>query len=374
MITTQTNSILQKAKKYLAHLEGKKVAMLISGGVDSSVALALLKEVGAEVDAYYLKIWLEDEIRFLGGDCPWEEDVKFVEKVCQRLDVKYEILPLQKEYFDKVVSYTINEVKSGRTPNPDVMCNSKIKFGSFLDKVQNENYDYIASGHYAFKSEIGVEMCLSPDEIKDQTYFLSYLKGEQLNNLIFPIGCFKKDEVRELAEYYDLVNKDRKDSQGICFLGKLKFSEFVKHYLGTKPGDIVNYDTNEIIGEHEGFYFYTLGQRKGIGLAGGPWYVVKKNIEKNIVYVSNEYFEEDKPRNEFWVEDLNMFDTKSKLDETLLVKIRHGEKMYEIEKIEEENGKFKISLKEDDQGIAPGQFAVFYRNKTCIGSGIISEN
>lgn len=374
MITTQTNSILQKAKKYLAHLEGKKVAMLISGGVDSSVALALLKEVGAEVDAYYLKIWLEDEIRFLGGDCPWEEDVKFVEKVCQRLDVKYEILPLQKEYFDKVVSYTINEVKSGRTPNPDVMCNSKIKFGSFLDKVQNENYDYIASGHYAFKSEIGVEMCLSPDEIKDQTYFLSYLKGEQLNNLIFPIGCFKKDEVRELAEYYDLVNKDRKDSQGICFLGKLKFSEFVKHYLGTKPGDIVNYDTNEIIGEHEGFYFYTLGQRKGIGLAGGPWYVVKKNIEKNIVYVSNEYFEEDKPRNEFWVEDLNMFDTKSKLDKTLLVKIRHGEKMYEIEKIEEENGKFKISLKEDDQGIAPGQFAVFYRNKTCIGSGIISEN
>lgn len=374
MITTQTNSILQKAKKYLAHLEGKKVAMLISGGVDSSVALALLKEVGAEVDAYYLKIWLEDEIRFLGGDCPWEEDVKFVEKVCQRLDVKYEILPLQKEYFDKVVSYTINEVKSGRTPNPDVMCNSKIKFGSFLDKVQNENYDYIASGHYAFKSEIGVEMCLSPDEIKDQTYFLSYLKGEQLNNLIFPIGCFKKDEVRELAEYYDLVNKDRKDSQGICFLGKLKFSEFVKHYLGTKPGDIVNYDTNEIIGEHEGFYFYTLGQRKGIGLAGGPWYVVKKNIEKNIVYVSNEYFEEDKPRNEFWVEDLNMFDTKSKLDKTLLVKIRHGEKMYEIEKIEEENGKFKISLKEDDQGIAPGQFAVFYRNKMCVGSGIISEN
>lgn len=374
MITTQTNSILQKAKKYLAHLEGKKVAMLISGGVDSSVALTLLKEVGAEVDAYYLKIWLEDEIRFLGGDCPWEEDVKFVEKVCQRLDVKYEILPLQKEYFDKVVSYTINEVKSGRTPNPDVMCNSKIKFGSFLDKVQNENYDYIASGHYAFKSEIGVEMCLSPDEIKDQTYFLSYLKGEQLNNLIFPIGCFKKDEVRELAEYYDLVNKDRKDSQGICFLGKLKFSEFVKHYLGTKPGDIVNYDTNEIIGEHEGFYFYTLGQRKGIGLAGGPWYVVKKDIEKNIVYVSNEYFEEDKPRNEFWVEDLNMFDTKSKLDKTLLVKIRHGEKMYEIDKIEEENGKFKISLKEDDQGIAPGQFAVFYRNKMCVGSGIISEN
>lgn len=368
----QDSLLLQKAEKYLGHLKGKKVAMLISGGVDSSVSMALLKHVGAEVKGYYLKIWLEDEIRFLGGDCPWEEDVKYVEKVCTELDCDFEIVPLQKEYFDKVVSYTINEVENGRTPNPDVMCNSQIKFGSFMDFIAGKDYDFVASGHYAYKNKAGVSMEMAPDKIKDQTYFLSYLSSEQLNKLIFPIGCFEKSEVRELADMFNLANKDRKDSQGICFLGKLKFSEFVEHYLGKKKGDILNWDTKEKLGEHDGFYFYTRGQRKGIGLGGGPWYVVKKDIEKNIVYVSNEYFEDDKPRDELSISEFNWFDESYVGNLVgLEVKLRHGEKMYEIVAASGDEDYLDIKINESDQGIAPGQFAVIYENGKCLGSAVI---
>ena len=366
------DSILKRSQDYLQGLKGKKVAMLLSGGVDSSVALALLKYVGVDVTAFYLKIWLEDEIRFLGGDCPWEEDVKFVEKVCKNLDVNYEIIPLQKEYFQQVVAYTIEEVKKGRTPNPDVMCNSKIKFGSFVDKVKRLDFDFVASGHYAFKNRLGYELRLSEDKFKDQTYFLSFLKSEQLNNLIFPIGFLKKDEVRLLAEYFELANQDRKDSQGICFLGKLKFNDFIKHYLGEMKGKIVDFDTNTEVGTHDGFYFYTLGQRKGIGLSGGPWFVVKKDIEKNIVYVSKSYFEDDKPRNQFWVEDINIFNKGDEIQARYSVKIRHGEKMYNIAKLEKDNERLNITIDGHDQGIASGQFAVFYEGERCIGSAIIS--
>lgn len=370
--SVQDTLLLQKAEKYLSHLKGKKVAMLISGGVDSSVAMALLKHVGAEVKGYYLKIWLEDEIRFLGGDCPWEEDVKFVEEVCEKLDCEFEVVPLQKEYFEKVVSYTINEVENGRTPNPDVMCNSQIKFGSFLDYIDGKDYEFIGSGHYAYKNDLGVEMEMAPDKIKDQTYFLSYLSSEQLDKLIFPIGCFEKSEVRELAEYFDLANKNRKDSQGICFLGKLKFSEFVEHYLGKKKGDILDWDTKEKLGEHDGFYFYTKGQRKGIGLGGGPWYVVEKDVEKNIVYVSNEYFQDDKPRNVLGVSEFNWFDDRFSGNlKDLKVKLRHGEQMYTVVDASGDEDYVDITIDQNDQGIASGQFAVFYSGSRCIGSGVI---
>lgn len=365
-------SLLQKAEKYLGHLKGKKVAMLISGGVDSSVAMALLKHVGADVKGYYLKIWLEDELRFLGNDCPWEEDVKYVEKVCEKLECEFEVVPLQKEYFEKVVSYTIKEVENGRTPNPDVMCNSQIKFGSFLEYISGKDYDFIASGHYAFKNGTGDDMMMAPDKIKDQTYFLSYLDSEQIDKLIFPIGCFEKSEVRVLASVFELANKDRKDSQGICFLGKLKFSEFVEHYLGKKKGDILDWDTKEKLGEHNGFYFYTRGQRKGIGLSDGPWYVVEKDVDKNIVFVSNEYFDEDKPRDELTVSEFNWFDEKYSGNLVgLKVKLRHGEQMFDVVDESGDEDYMDIKISESDQGIAPGQFAVFYKDGKCLGSAVI---
>lgn len=344
-----------------------KIAVLISGGVDSSVALHLLKDQGHELTAFYLKIWLEDELQFL-GDCPWEDDLKYVREVCEQAAVPLEIVPMQREYFDTVVDYTIKEVKAGRTPNPDIMCNSMIKFGLFLDKI-DQSFDKVASGHYAQTLELDgqVHLKMAPDEIKDQTYFLSRLSQQQLKRIIFPIGHLSKQEVRDLAHKYALPNQDRKDSQGICFLGKFKYSDFLHSYLGQKPGDLINYDTNEVVGTHDGFYYYTVGQRKGIGLAGGPWYVVKKDCPKNLVYISNQYHQE-KSRNTLTVADFNWFaGHPPATQENLKVKLRHGPHLYGCTLNDD-----TIKLDQDDQGIAAGQFAVFYQEEICLGSAVIT--
>ncbi len=349
-----------------------KVAVLVSGGVDSSVALRLLKEQGHDVTAYYLKIWLEDELAYL-GDCPWEQDLAYVRQVCEQGGVPLKIINLQKEYHEKVVGYAIGEIKAGRTPNPDIFCNKLIKFGAFLDHIDG-SYDKIASGHYAqLKEENGVfKLMRAPDPIKDQTYFLSGLSQEQLSCLIFPIGHLQKFEVRALAQKYDLPNKDRKDSQGICFLGKIKFRDFIKHNVGTQTGDIIEAETGKKLGEHEGFWFYTIGQRSGIGLSGGPWYVVSKDIDENIVYVSGEYYSDDKKRDRVTISDFNptagiALDEIKVLD-NLQVKLRHGEHMTDCS-FEEGS---TIKLAEQDQGIAAGQFAVLYSDDICLGSGVIS--
>ncbi len=360
-----------------------KVAILLSGGVDSSVALALLKEAGHEVKAFYLKIWLEDELTYL-TNCPWEEDLKYVEAVCKQFNVELEIVPMQKQYHDNIVSYTLNEIKHGRTPNPDVMCNNQIKFGAFLDQLELKNsqfgvLDKIASGHYAqiFEENGIFYLKKTPDPIKDQTYFLCRLSQTQLSKLIFPIGHLKKEEVRQLAETFDLPNKNRKDSQGLCFLGKFEFRDFLKHHLGKKKGDFIEFETNKKIADHNGYWFYTIGQRKGLNLSGGPWYVVKKDIGKNIIYISKSYHEEDKKRNEFFAKEMNWFEGHLPKKKDLQVKLRHGEGIYDC-KIEEKDDLIHVKLKQNDQGIAAGQFAVFYLPKRkanddeiCLGSGVI---
>jgi tRNA-5-taurinomethyluridine 2-sulfurtransferase len=347
-----------------------KIAVLVSGGVDSSVALRLLKDQGHDVIAFYLKIWLEDELAYL-GDCPWQEDLSYVEKVCKQADVPLKVVSLQKEYWDRVVNYTISEIKAGRTPNPDILCNSRVKFGAFLDCIDN-SFEKVASGHYAKVQEVdGIfQLQMTPDVIKDQTYFLSHLTQKQLGRLVFPIGHFKKSEVRDLAQDYNLPNKDRKDSQGICFLGKLKFKDFVKHHLGINVGNIIEFETGKILGQHEGFWFHTIGQRQGLGLSGGPWYVVQKDVGKNIIYVSKNYFEVDKIRDSFEVDNINWI--CKPLDSELKVKLRHGPKLYDC-KIQHGDNSVKVKLDENDQGIAPGQFATFYRDNICLGSGIIRK-
>lgn len=347
------------------------IAVLVSGGVDSSVALKLLKDQGHSVTAFYLKIWLEDELSFL-GECPWQEDLSYVQAVCNQLNVPLQVISLQKEYWDRVVRYTIAQVKAGYTPNPDILCNQQIKFGCFYDAVDTQ-FDAVATGHYAQLVENNnlKELHAAPDPIKDQTYFLSYLTQEQLQKAIFPIGALKKSEVRALAQQFNLPNKERRDSQGICFLGKLKFDEFLRYHLGTRVGPLVEIETANQMGTHEGFWYYTIGQRQGIGLSGGPWYVSAKNPSTNTVYISRTYYSPQKERKSCTVSNFNWISGSKPTNKQLLVKLRHGAQLHHgaLNFINENAA--QLQLAENDQGIAPGQFAVFYDGSHCLGAGII---
>ena len=348
-----------------------KVAVLLSGGVDSSVALRLLKAEGHDVIAFYLKIWLQDEFSFL-GDCPWEEDLEFARAVCYQANIPLEIINMQNEYWDSIVTYTISEIKEGRTPNPDMFCNRLIKFGQFINKIDN-SFEKVASGHYARIENLKDKFILktSPDPIKDQTYFLAYLTQKQLSRALFPIGTYKKNQIRELAHKYDLPNMSRKDSQGICFLGKIKFSDFVKHHLGEIEGELIDVDTNKVMGKHNGYYFYTIGQRSGLRLGGGPWYVVKKDIVNNIVYISRKNLI-NRARKEFTVGKFNWITDHTFSIENLRVKIRHGERYFNCS-LELNGDKGIVKLNKEDLGVAAGQFAVFYQEDVCIGGSVILE-
>lgn len=352
------------------------IAVLVSGGVDSSVALRLLKEQGHQVHAFYLKIWLEDELAYL-GQCPWQEDLDYVHRVCEQAEVPLDVVPLQKEYFDKVVSYAINQIKVGNTPNPDVFCNAFIKFGLFLEYIDTQYkgiFEKIASGHYAQIVDIDGKLLLkrAPDIVKDQTYFLSYLSLDQLKRLIFPIGHLNKQQVRLLAQQFDVPNKERKDSQGICFLGKLKFNDFIRHYLGNRPGDKIEYETGKKLGEHNGFWYHTIGQRQGSGLSGGPWYVVAKDPKQNIVYFSKQYYASDKKRNVVTITDVNWFYGFPEQHTNLSVKLRHGPQEHACSLELVGNAQIRLHLSQDDQGIASGQIAVIYDGDICLGAGTIS--
>lgn len=358
-----------------------KTAVLSSGGVDSSVALRLLhaKQGSANLVAFYLKIWLEDDMASL-GECPWEEDLSYVRAICEDIGVPLEIVPLQREYWDRVVSYTVAELKAGRTPSPDIFCNQRIKFGAFFDHL-GEEFDTVASGHYARierSAEGRYRLLKGVDPVKDQTYFLSHLSRDQVSRLQFPVGALPKPDVRALAEQFDLPNRDRRDSQGICFLGKIRFPDFVEYHLGEKRGPIVELDTGRRLGEHRGYWFHTVGQRKGLGLSGGPWFVVAKDLEANIVFVTHREHLVSNGRREFRVGDIHWIDEEPTTVE-LTVKLRHGPRVQtcRISDCPEDSagslgrGSLEVALSEDDAGIAPGQFAIFYDGDHCLGGGTI---
>ncbi|XP_065866934.1 uncharacterized protein [Euphorbia lathyris] len=364
-----------------------RVAVLLSGGVDSSVALRLLHASGHHCTAFYLKIWFQEDFENFWSECPWEEDLKYAKAVCEQVDVPLEVVHLTDEYWKNVVSYIIEEYRCGRTPNPDVLCNTRIKFGAFMDAINNMEFDYVASGHYAnvihpSPSQINEpsSLELSKDAVKDQTYFLSHLSQAQLKRLIFPLGGIAKNEVRKLATLFDLPNKDRKDSQGICFLGKIKFSEFVGRHIGEMEGVILEAESGDFLGMHRGFWFYTIGQRQGLRLPGGPWYVVEKDVKNNVVFVSRNYFSFDKKRRLFRVGSLRWFSgLPPKETSQVKCKVRHGPGIYDCS-VELKPGELDgqdvavVHLSEDDQGLAAGQFAAFYQGRRCIGSGVILES
>ena len=353
------------------------IAALVSGGVDSAVAVHLLKEKGYNPDLFYIKIGPEEDKEW---NCTSEEDIEICNWLAKKYGLKLQVVDLHDQYWDKVVRYTMDKARLGLTPNPDVMCNKLIKFGCFEDVV-GKDYEKIATGHYATTDFVNGKTWLatSPDLVKDQTDFLCQINFNQLEKLLFPIGHLWKHEVRDIARKNGLLNAQRKDSQGICFLGRVDFRDYLKKYLGEKPGDVRVLETGKKIGTHKGVWFYTIGQRKGLGLGGGPWFVVKKNIKRNILFVSNGYNPDNVYKKIIKMVDFHFITENpwNACDLTQLhditFKIRHTPEFVEGQFFSDNDGVWKIRAKERIHGVAPGQFCVIYDNihHLCFGSGEI---
>ena len=353
------------------NLQDKKIAVLLSGGVDSSVVLYELVQQGLHPDCFYIKIGPEQEEEW---DCSSEEDLEMATAVAHRYGCKLEVIDCHKEYWDQVTKYTMDKVKAGFTPNPDVMCNRLIKFGAFHDK-KGKDYDLIATGHYAQTEIINGKKWLvtSPDPVKDQTDFLAQIYDWQLKKAIFPIGHFQKDEVRVIAEREHLINAKRKDSQGICFLGKINYNDYIRKYLGENIGEVLELQTNKRIGQHKGLWFYTIGQRHGLGFGGGPWFVVKKDVSNNILYVSKGYEPSSAFKSEFGVSDFHFLTEEVDLS-TVTFKIRHTPEFHKARMEKINDNEYRLYSECPIHGVAPGQFCVVYdeEHHRCIGSGEIS--
>ena len=332
-------------KQLLAEIKDKRIAVLLSGGVDSSVVVWEFARLGLHPDCFYIKIGPEEKEEW---DCSSEEDLEMATAVAHKYGCKLQVVDCHKEYWSEVTRYTMDKVKAGFTPNPDVMCNRLIKFGAFDEKM-GYDYDLIATGH------------------------LAQIESWQLRKAIFPIGHHIKNEVREIAEEEHLINAKRKDSQGICFLGQINYNDYIRRYLGEHPGDVIEMETGKKIGEHKGLWFHTIGQRKGLGFGGGPWFVIKKDVEHNILYVSHGYDPQTAYKKDFPLHDFH-FLTREVPMQKVTFKIRHTPEYHPatIEKLED--GRWMIHSEEAIHGVAPGQFCVVYdeNHHRCYGSGEIT--
>lgn len=355
----------------MEELSGKRIAVLLSGGVDSAVVVHELAQRGLHPDCFYIKIGPEEQEEW---DCSSEEDMEMATAVAHKYGCRLEVVDCHREYWDQVTKYTMDKVRAGLTPNPDVMCNRLIKFGAFHEK-RGHDYDLIATGHYA-QTEI-IDGCkwltTSPDPVKDQTDFLAQIYGWQLQKAIFPIGHYAKDEVRHIAEREHLVNARRKDSQGICFLGKIDYTEYIKRYVGERPGSVIELDTGKLIGEHRGHWFYTIGQRKGLGFGGGPWFIVKKDVENNILYVSHGYDPATAYKQDFPIHGFHSINGMMP-SERITFKIRHTPDFHPATLEPMGEGAFVVHSSERIHGVAPGQFCVVYdeQHHRCYGSAEIT--
>ena len=343
----------------------------MSGGVDSSVTAALLKEQGYDVTGVYMKNWTQD---LPGFTCPWADDLADAKRVAVQLDIPFKVFDFQKEYKQQVVDYMIAEYRAGRTPNPDIMCNQEIKFNLFLKTALADGADMIATGHYA---RIGAsrewrELLTGLDENKDQSYFLYRVTAEALSKTLLPIGEITKPEVRERARQLGLATADKKDSQGICFVGKIGIKEFLQQYIVAAPGDIIDKKTSQVIGRHDGAVFYTIGQRHGLHVGGGlPYYVVGKNMAENIVYVTTDLNDDSLWRDQLHLTQLHWINGALREGQTCQVRTRYRAPLIVCRIVRLEGDDMALSLDEPERALTAGQSAVLYDGERVVGGGIV---
>lgn len=340
-----------------------KVYVGMSGGVDSSLTAALLKEQGHEVTGVYMKNWTED---LPGMRCPWADDLADAKRVAVHLGIRFKVYDFEAEYKHKVVDYMVAEYQAGRTPNPDIMCNQEVKFKLFLETALADGADMIATGHYA-RTKDG-QLLRAVDDNKDQTYFLYRVTKGALAKTLFPLGELTKPEVRRMAEERELVTAGKRDSQGICFVGSIGIKEFLSQYVHTEPGEVIDRDSGETIGEHEGAIYYTLGQRHGLSLGGGlPYYVVGKDMTENVVYVSRNLADESMWRKELTLSDVHWINEPLEDHEAIRVRLRHRGSLLSA-RIQGAT----LMLDEPERAVAAGQSAVLYRGDLVLGGGIVA--
>lgn len=355
----------------------KRVVVGMSGGVDSAVSAALLKEQGFDVVGLYMSNWKETDPN---GCCTGEQDWTDVRYVCDKIGIPYYSVDFSKQYMDNVFKLFVEEYKKGRTPNPDVLCNREVKFGPFADFARELGADYIATGHYCRVRHDGDMHYLlrAKDENKDQTYFLNQVSSHQLRDVIFPLGDLTKPEVRELALKFDIPVAKKKDSTGICFIGERNFRQFLSQYIPMKDGDIVTQD-GKVVGRHHGVYFYTLGQRRGLGIGGSAdgngerWFVLGKDVANNRLIVSQG--EDDILFKDGLVTEGFNFITPAPAKEfDCEVRIKHRQPLQRAHLSVLDNGDTRIVFNEKQRAIAEGQYAVVYYGDICLGGGVINHS
>lgn len=343
-----------------------KVFVGLSGGVDSSVTAALLKEQGYDVTGVYMKNWSQD---LPGMPCPWKEDYQDAKRVAVQLGIPFKMYDFQKEYRGKVVDYMLAEYQAGRTPNPDIMCNQEVKFKIFLETCLEDGADMIATGHYARVHD--GKLLRAKDDNKDQTYFLYRVTGDALKHTLFPLGDYTKPEVRKLAEKFGLVTATKKESMGICFVGKVGIKDFLLHELGPqKPGDIVDRN-GMVVGRHDGAIFYTIGQRHGLDVGGGmPYYVTGKDMTKNEVYVTKKLDDEKLWSMELNLTDVHWINTAPEDGQQVQVRTRHRAPLI-TGTIRANGTSTSIVLEDEIRAVTAGQSTVVYSGDDVLGGGII---
>lgn len=366
-----------------------KVMVGLSGGVDSAIAAYLLKEQGYEVVCCFMRNW--DSMAnndYLGNPtvnndmCPQEQDYLDAKDVAERLNLPLLRIDFIKEYWDYVFTYFLDEYKKGRTPNPDIFCNKYIKFGPFIDFAKKNGCDMIAMGHYAKRVDENGKTYLYKafDKTKDQSYFLSQLSHEQLKFCLFPLGDITKKEVREIAEKLNLVSVEhKKDSTGVCFIGERNFKEFLKNYIPSQQGDIIEINSKKVVGKHDGVMYYTLGQRKGLGIGGikglvsHGFFVCKKDVKNNILYVATDDESEFLNSDEAIINNVNLFNEKIIDGTHINVKFRYRQEDKGVTLYNLENGDIKLVFDEPYKAVTPGQACVFYDGEICLGGGLIDK-